>query len=52
MPNKLFYVLVVLGVGLFADNYRLHGRVFEWHDINNHETIALILLAVALGLAL
>ena len=52
MAHKLIILFTVLGVALIIDNYRLHGRLVEWADINNHETIAIALLAFALGLAL
>ena len=43
-------ILLIFGVLLFVDQFRLHGRLYEYHDIDNHETIALMFLSASIPL--
>ncbi len=44
------FALLIFVVVLLAHQYVLHQAIIEWHDINNHETVALGLLMLAVGI--
>ena len=41
--------LIGLGVIILLHQKATHGHFIEWKDINNHETIAIALMAFSLG---
>ena len=48
--KKLIAVLLIIGGLLVIGHQWLDkGILIEWHDIDNHETLAFVLLAFGLG---
>ena len=46
-------VVPFIGAVLVMVHHRLkHGYWFDWEDINNHETIALFLIGLGIGMLL
>ena len=42
-------ILLIIGIVIFVDQFRIHGRLYEFVDINNHETFALMFLSSGLS---
>ena len=48
--NKLVFIPLAVAALILIDHKRNHGVWFQWSDIDNHETVALLLIGVWLGL--
>jgi len=47
---KLIGILVVVVLGIMLHHKLKHGYFWDIHDIDNHETIALFLIGVIIGI--
>lgn len=50
--KNMGYIALGLGLIIFAHHYAVHNYLFDWADINNHETLGLVCLSFALPILL
>jgi hypothetical protein len=52
MRKLIRFIPFLIVVGLLVHHYLVHGRLFDYEDVESHEAIALLMIGLGVGVNL